>query len=27
VTDFVAVEYSRGEDQARTRALLTSLVG
>jgi F420-dependent oxidoreductase-like protein len=26
VTDFVAVEYSRGEDQVRTRALLKSLV-
>jgi len=26
VTDFVAAEYSRGEDQARTRALLKSLV-
>jgi len=25
VTDFVAVEYSRGEDQVRTRALLKSL--
>jgi len=27
VTDFVAVEYSRGEDQVRTRALLKSLAG
>ena len=26
VTDFVAVEYSRGEDQVRTRALLKSLI-
>jgi 5,10-methylenetetrahydromethanopterin reductase len=27
VTDFVAAEYSRGEEQARTRALLKSLIG
>jgi 5,10-methylenetetrahydromethanopterin reductase len=27
VTDFVAVEYSRGDEQARTRALLKSLIG
>ena len=26
VTDFVAAEYSRGEDEVRTRALLKSLV-
>jgi 5,10-methylenetetrahydromethanopterin reductase len=27
VTDFVAAEYSRGDDQVRTRALLKSLIG